>query len=106
MSGGSELRQPSRDRILFVYNVDGGAVERTLEHLHKLVRSATYPCSLCALTYSALDMRGPWRKFVDRQPYEIQFLHRDEFISECQELADLKLPAVLSTPPTRYRAWW
>ena len=85
--------------LLLVYNADGGAIERTLDYLHKLTSPATYPCSLCTLTYGPLGMRGQWREFVDRQPYEIAFLHRDEFIRQHRELADLQLPAVLAALP-------
>ena len=51
-SDSSEIGQPSG--LLFVYNADGGVVERTLDYLHKLTSPATYSCSLCALTYGAL----------------------------------------------------
>ena len=95
--GSSEIGQPSG--LLFVYNADGGVVERTLDYLHKLTSPATYSCSLCALTYGTLGMRAPWREFVERQPYRIDFLHRDEFIREHRELAHLPLPAVLATVP-------
>ena len=85
--------------LLFVYNADGGVVERTLDYLHKLSSPSTYACSLCALTYGPLGMRSRWRDFVERQPYKVRFLHRDEFIREHKELADLGLPAVLTTTP-------
>ena len=89
----------SQGGLLLVYNADGGIIERTLDYLHKLTSPATYPCSLCALTYGPLGMRSEWREFVDRQPYEIAFLHRNEFIRQYRGLADLQLPAVLAALP-------
>lgn len=38
----------------------------------------TYPCRLCALTYSNFGMRREWRDFVDSLDAQVELLHADE----------------------------
>ena len=41
-------------RLVFVYNANAGLVAGMLDSVHKVVSPATYPCSLCAVTYFAV----------------------------------------------------
>lgn len=84
---------PQRTLIL-VYNADGGLLNAARDAVHKLVSPATYPCSLCALTYGAVSMRGAWRTFLARLGMPVMFLYRDEF-REDLDARDLPLPVIL-----------
>lgn len=65
-------------RLLFVYNADSGLFTALKDAAHKLLSPETYPCSLCAITYGAVSMRGEWKAWLQRQPLPPEFLHRDE----------------------------
>ncbi|WP_086738266.1 hypothetical protein [Erythrobacter colymbi] len=88
--------------LIIVYNADGGLLNAARDAVHKLVSPANYPCSLCALTYGAVSMRGAWRAFLDRLGIPVLFLYRDEF-REDLDSRDLPLPVILlggeSDPP-------
>jgi hypothetical protein len=80
--------------LIFIYNADGGVLHALADMVHKLVSPATYPCSLCALTYGPLAMRGAWRRFLRARGMPVVFLYRDEF-REDLDSRDLPLPTVL-----------
>lgn len=80
--------------LICVYNADGGVLNALRDMVHKIVSPATYPCSLCALTYGALTMRSEWRRTLERLGLPVLFLYRDEF-REVLDQQDLELPAVL-----------
>ena len=80
--------------LIFVYNANGGLPAALGDMVHKIVSPATYPCSLCALTYGAVSMRGEWRRFLDGTGLPSLFLYRDEFRSHL-DTRDLALPAIL-----------
>jgi len=81
------------DRLVFVYNADGGLLNALGDWTHKLVSPQTYPCSLCALTYSHWGMRREWKRFVRALDAEVVFLHRDELGARYGE-PNAELPAV------------
>jgi hypothetical protein len=80
--------------LIFVYNANGGVLSALGDMVHKIVSPATYPCSLCALTYGAVSMRREWRRFLDGAGLPSLFLYRDEFRSDL-DMRDLALPAIL-----------
>ncbi|WP_285713666.1 hypothetical protein [Erythrobacter oryzae] len=80
--------------LIFVYNADGGLLNAARDAVHKLVRPATYPCSLCALTYGAVAKRPAWAAFLARVGLPALFLYRDEF-RDTLDTRDLPLPAIL-----------
>lgn len=80
--------------LICIYNADGGALNALADMVHKIVSPATYPCSLCALTYGAFTMRSEWRRTLDRLGLPVLFLYRDEF-REALDRRDIDLPAVL-----------
>ncbi len=81
------------DRLVFAYNADSGLLNALGDWTHKLVSPRTYPCSLCALTYSHLGMRREWKRFVQSLDAEVAFLHRDELAARYGE-PNAALPAV------------
>lgn len=71
-----------------------------LHALHKQFAPDTYPCSLCALTYGPVSMRGEWKQFLDELPMDVVFHHRDDFAADYPgESPDL--PAILVAEPGR-----
>lgn len=80
--------------LILVYNAKGGLLSALGDTVHKIVSPASYPCSLCALTYGALSMRREWRSFLDRTGLPTLFLYRDEFRADLDG-RDLALPAIL-----------
>ena len=81
-------------RLILVYNADGGWLNALKDAVWKVARPATYPCSLCALTYGWVSMHGRWRRFLAHLPQTKVFHHRDDFALAYPDLA-VALPAIL-----------
>ena len=69
----------TKNRLLLVYNADSGIINALKDAVWKQVSPATYPCSLCAITYGAVSMRHEWRRFLESLPLEVVFHHKDDF---------------------------
>jgi hypothetical protein len=67
------------ERLLMIYNADGGLVNGALDLLHKTFSPATYACRLCDVTYGPLGMKRDWRATIAALPLPVTFLHRDEW---------------------------
>ena len=80
------------ENIIFVYNADSGLFNGIKDLIHKNFSAATYPCSLCAVTYNNLGMRGEWRQFIRSLNREVEFLHRDE-LADQYGIQNVPLPA-------------
>jgi hypothetical protein len=80
----------SADRLIFVYNANGGIAQGILDSVHKTLSPATYPCSLCAITYGAFAMDRHWRAWLKALPVPSVFYHKDD-----SPYRDLALPVVL-----------
>jgi hypothetical protein len=80
-------------RLIFVYNADGGLLNSVMDAAHKLISPSTYPCSLCAITYGAVSMRREWKAYLQAVRYDMAFYHRDEFTSAWPGIT-AKLPAI------------
>lgn len=80
--------------LVFVYNADDGVFAAVGDAIHKLVSPATYPCSLCAISYGAVAMRPAWRRYLRTLPHPVRFLHRQGFARAYPGL-DVALPAIL-----------
>jgi hypothetical protein len=78
------------DRLIFVYNADGGLVQAVIDSVHKTLSPATYPCSLCAITYGSLRMDPQWRQWLKALPIPVVFYHKDD-----TPYPDVPLPVVL-----------
>ena len=81
-------------KIVFVYNADSGVFNALTDAAHKILSPQTYPCSLCALTHSALGMRREWKQFLDGLGVPLEFLHADELRARHPAAAGVPLPAV------------
>jgi hypothetical protein len=85
--------------LTFVYNADAGWFNMVSDIAHKIFSPATYPCSLCDLTYGILHIRPEWDEFVKNSPVPFIFLHKDEFVAQYPALQTLTLPVVLKIQP-------
>ena len=94
------VRTNAPTRLICVYNADTGLIEALKHAVHKAVRPETYPCSLCALTYGAVSMRGDWKAFWQDLDAQVDFYHRDDFTEDFPELGtggerEVALPVIL-----------
>ncbi len=92
-------------RLVFVYNAEAGLVAGAMDSLHKLVSPATYPCSLCAITYGFVGMRSRWRVWLAAQPLPAVFYHRADFRAAFPAAADWPLPLVGLARGRDLRLW-
>ncbi len=67
-------------KLIFVYNADSGLFNSVSDSIHKLISPKTYPCNLCKITYSTFSIRQKWLQFIKEFQFEIEFLHKNEFI--------------------------
>ena len=88
-----ERTTQARPALVFVYNADSGVFNALADAAHKIFSPRTYACNLCALTHTALGMRGEWRSFLEGLGVPLEFLHADELRSR-YGLKGVTLPAV------------
>lgn len=82
-------------RLVFAYNADAGVVAGLLDLVHKTVSPATYPCSLCGVTYGPLGMKPAWRAWLKALPIASVFHHRPDFRAAFPAAAAWPLPLVV-----------
>ena len=78
------------DRLIFIYNADGGIAQGLLDSVHKALSPETYACTLCAITYGMFRMDPAWRDWLRRLTVPAVFQHKDD-----TPYRDVALPAVL-----------
>jgi hypothetical protein len=63
-----------------------------------MLSPATYPCSLCYLTYGRYGVKNKsaWLQFIRSLPYDVLLLHRDELLAVHPEQQATQLPAVFT----------
>lgn len=89
-----KMNEEKRPRLIFVYNAGSDLFSTVTDFVHKIVSPSTYQCSLCALTYSNLEMKKEWKTFIERLDAETEFLYKDELKRKYNE-SDIELPAIL-----------
>ncbi len=100
MGGALKTLKYTPGHLVFVYNADSGMLNLVKDIAHKLLSPATYPCSLCDLTYSAFGERKSWVRFRKALPVSQEYLHIDEFVSQYRgalsvaQLGTTQYPAV------------
>lgn len=88
-------RQVTAPALVFVYNADSGVFNALADAAHKILSPRTYACNLCALTHTAVRMRGEWREFLEGLGRPLEFLHADELAAR-YGLKGVALPAVFT----------
>ncbi len=79
--------------LIFVYNADSGLFNTLTDIAHRIFSPQTYPCHLCAITYSVAGMKKEWTDFLDGAAIPLEFLHRDELPAR-YGIEEVPLPAV------------
>ncbi len=91
-------------RLIFVYNADSGLLNLLADVAHRAVSPSTYPCRLCAVTYSITGMKREWRRFLEKLGVPFTFLHRDE-LKKRYGIDGVTLPAALVEQNGEARLW-
>ncbi|MBI2453142.1 hypothetical protein HYV56_00390 [Candidatus Peregrinibacteria bacterium] len=84
------------DKLLFVYNANSGLFDTLTDYAHKIISPDTYSCNLCKLTYGNFGMKREWKDFIDSISADKDFLHRDEFLKNYPQFADVTLPSIFA----------
>ena len=82
-------------KLIFVYNANAGIAAAIMDSIHKTLSPATYPCSLCAITYGAVRMDPAWKSWLKAQHADSVFYHRDDFLAASPDVR-ITLPAILT----------
>ncbi|WP_420641109.1 hypothetical protein [Candidatus Leptofilum sp.] len=91
------------NKLVFVYNADSGVINFILDAAHKIFSPSTYPCNLCALTYTPTGLPR-WRRFVKSLPLPAEFLHKDE-LAEQYGLTAVPLSAAYFWDGHKLQGW-
>ena len=68
----------SMERLIFIYNAEGGKINATIDYFHKLVSPNTYDCNLCKLTYDNFGEIKEWERFIRSLSYSVKFKYKDD----------------------------
>ncbi len=82
-----------KEKLVFVYNADGGVLNSIMDSAHKLFAPSTYQCALCAVTHGIAGMRSEWKDYMRGLSYETRFYHRDGFQRDWSGIGEA-LPAI------------
>ena len=84
-------------RLIFVYNANSGKLNTILDSLHKITNPSTYNCKLCALTFGNFLEDRIWKNFRETSELEMDFYHKDEFLSKFKSkwLAKFEFPLII-----------
>ncbi len=91
------------EKLVFVYNADSGLLNLLIDAAHKIFSPATYPCNLCALTYTPTGLPR-WRRFIKTLPWPVEFLHKDE-LAEQYGVIEADLPAAFLWDGGTLQSW-
>lgn len=88
-------------KLYFAYNAKGGFFNGLTDSIHKILSPSTYSCDLCAITHHSAGMKFTHKRFLDKLPYQVRFIHKDE-IKEFPFLKNTDLPCIFISDG---RAW-
>lgn len=93
------------EKIIFVYNADGGILNGIKDLIHKNLSPKTYDCRLCAVTYDNFGMIREWKDFIRTLNISAEFLHRDE-LKQQYGVENIPLPtALIKSKDTDLQVW-
>jgi hypothetical protein len=90
--------------LIFVYNAHSGLFNSLTDMAHKIFSPQTYPCHLCALTYTNTRMRKEWKQFIESLDCAVEFLHADELKGK-YGIEGISLPVIFSREENDVRVW-
>ena len=82
-------------KLIFIYNADTGLFNTVSDFAHKIISPNTYACSLCQITHGNFGMKKEWKTFIEKLPYDMQFLHKDEALIQYTNLKNELFPMIL-----------
>jgi hypothetical protein len=88
------------DRLLFVYNADGGKWNAFVDSTKKLFM--VNGCALCSITHGLTGEKRDWKDCRDELGVPIDYVHRDEITPRLKEVVDDNVPAVVAEVRGRY----
>ncbi len=91
-------------KLIFVYNADSGLFNTVSDIAHKVLSPKTYSCNLCALTHGHFKIRQEWVDFLEQLDIELEFLHRDEFLTR-HKIPDAEFPAIFLQENDELSLW-
>ena len=68
-----------QQKLLFVYNANSGKRNVIIDSMRKVLRSQTYDCKLCELTFGVVAENKNWKRFRKENEQRMDVLHKDEF---------------------------
>ena len=94
----------TRPQLVFVYNADSGMFNTLTDIAHKIFSPSTYACNLCKITYGNFQIKEDWKQFINKLDAELEFVHRDEFVS-AYGMKDYRLPAIFLKQDRELSEW-
>ena len=82
-------------KLVFVYNADSTLFAAATDFVKKIITPNKNECNLCSVTHGVIGMKTPWQEYLESLPYEIVFLHRDEFHKKYPSHKEMKLPTIM-----------
>ncbi|WP_289644934.1 GTPase [Maribacter aestuarii] len=76
------MKSEGVQKLILVYNADSGVRNLIVDGAHKILSPSTYACNLCDITFGNFRENKIWKKFrkqLEAQATELEFLHKDEF---------------------------
>ena len=76
------MKSEGTQKLIFVYNADSGTRNLIMDGAHKILSPSTYNCKLCDITFGKFTENRVWKKFrkqLEADNTELEFLHKDEF---------------------------
>lgn len=83
-------------KLLFIYNANSGLLSSLKDTAYKAVSPDTYECNLCKVTFGPVSMKQMWKEYIASLPYDVEFLHRDEFRKRYPDKKSEPLPALFA----------
>jgi hypothetical protein len=85
-------------KLVFVYNVNSGILDKIMDNAHKIVSPSTYNCNLCAITFGKFTEDELWKAFRQHADMDLEFYHKDEFLRKYKSkwLPAYEFPVILA----------
>ena len=90
--------RPSSDseiQLMFFYNSKSGFVNSLYDYAHKKISPETYSCNLCRITYENWSRNDKWSEYLNKLPFEIDFVYKNSKNDLFPDINEFDLPAVL-----------
>jgi len=83
----------NKDTLVFVFNTYNDILSSVKDYFHRSFSPSTYKCNLSAVLTGPFGMKSSWKKFTEKLPLSVDFLHKDEF-QDNYEVNGADFPAI------------